>query len=336
MTRSIAAAAVSALAHAYPSTRAGRLLILIYHRVRPCRDPMFPGEVDACRFDWQLSLLRRYCRPIELRDAVRGLRDDSLPPRSVAVTFDDGYADNVTVALPILQRHGIPATFFIAPGFLDGGRMWNDSIIEAVRRAPGESLDLTNFGQGVVPLGPEAARGRIAESIIGAVKRLAPQIRLDHVNQLCRRIGIDLPVDLMLTTDQVRLLANAGQEIGAHTMTHPILRTLSDDVARAEIQLSREALERITGRPVRAFAFPNGRPGDDYTARDCDLVRDLGFEFALSTRPGAASSRSDVYQLPRFTPWDQEPWRWLMRLLWMFGNSGPATGTTSLTTGRCP
>lgn len=336
MTRAIATAAVSAIAHAYPGTRAGRLLILIYHRVRPYPDPMFPGEVDADRFDRQMSLLRRYCHPIALRDAVRGLCDDSLPPRSVAVTFDDGYADNATVALSILQRHGIPATFFVAPGFLDGGIMWNDSIIEAVRQAPWESLDLNDFGNGVVRLGPEAARGRIAESIIGTVKHLAPQARLDHVNQLCRRIGVDLPVDLMMTTDQVRLLANAGQEIGAHTMTHPILRTLSDDVARAEIQVSREALERILGRPVRAFAFPNGRPGDDYTGRDCDLVRDLGFEFALSTSPGAASSRSDVYQLPRFTPWDQEPWRWLMRLLWMFGKSEPAIGANLLPSGRCP
>lgn len=336
MTRSIAAAAVSAIAHAHPGTRAGRLLILIYHRVRPHPDPMFPGEVDADRFDWHLSLLRRHCRPIALRDAVRGLYDDLLPPRSVAVTFDDGYADNVTVALPILQRHGIPATFFIAPGFLDGGRMWNDSIIEAVRRAPGKSLDLTDFGHGVVVVGAEASRRRIAELIIGTVKHLAPQARLDHVNQLCRRIGVDLPVDLMMTTGQVRLLVDSGQQIGAHTMTHPILRTLSDDLARAEIQLSRQALERITGRPVRAFAFPNGRPGDDYTERDCDLVRDLGFEFALSTRPGAASSRSDVYQLPRFTPWDPKPWRWLMRLLWMFGKAEQAFGTNSLPPGRCP
>lgn len=334
MTRSIAAAAVSAISHAYPGTRAGRLLILIYHRVRSCPDPMFPGEVDAHRFDWHLSLLRRYCRPFALRDAVRCLRDDALPPRSVAVTFDDGYADNVTVALPVLQRHGIPATFFIAPGFLDGGRMWNDSIIEAVRRAPGTSLDLTDFGYGVVSLGAEAVRGRLAEAIIGKVKHLAPQIRLDHVNQLCSRIGASLPVDLMMTTDHVRLLAEAGQEIGAHTMTHPILRTLSDEAARNEIQLSRLALERITGRPVRAFAFPNGRPGDDYTGRDRDLVRELGFEFAASTRPGAACTQSDMYQLPRFTPWDQQPWRWLMRLLWMFGKPEPAFGANSSPSGQ--
>jgi peptidoglycan/xylan/chitin deacetylase (PgdA/CDA1 family) len=119
-------------------------------------------------------------------------------------------------------------------------------------------------------------------------------------------------------------------------MTHPILRTLSDDVARDEIQLSRQALERITGRTIRTFAFPNGRPGDDYTVRDRDLVRDLGFEFALSTSPGVASSRSDLYQLPRFTPWDQEPSRWLMRLLWMFGKPEPAVGANSSPSGRSP
>jgi peptidoglycan/xylan/chitin deacetylase (PgdA/CDA1 family) len=214
--------------------------------------------------------------------------------------------------------------------------MWNDSIIEAVRRAPVGSLDLTDFGHGVVSLGAEAARGRVVEAIISKVKHLAPQIRLDHVNQLCSRIGVDLPVDLMMTTDQVRLLANAGQEIGAHTMTHPILKTLSDEEARNEIQLSRRALERITGRPVLAFAFPNGRPGDDYTRRDRDLVRELGFEFAASTMPGAACSHSDTYQLPRFTPWDQQPWRWLMRLLWMFGKPEHAFGANSLPPGQPP
>ena len=336
MTTSIGAAAVSTIGQAHPGTRAGRLLILIYHRVRLRPDAMFPTEVNAERFDWQMSLLRRHCHPMALADAVAGLRTGSLPPRSVAVTFDDGYADNVTGALPILRRHGIAATFFIAPGFLDGGLMWNDSIIEAVRQAPGESLDLTDFGHGVVALGAESARGRIAESIIDTVKHFAPQLRLDHVNQLCSRTGANPPVDLMMTTDQVRLLAKAGQQIGAHTMTHPILRTLSDEAARDEIQLSRQALERIIGQPVRAFAYPNGRPGDDYTVRDRNLVSDLGFEFASSTSPWAASSDSDLYQLPRFTPWDQQPWRWLMRLLWMFGKPEPALGASSLRSGKSP
>jgi peptidoglycan/xylan/chitin deacetylase (PgdA/CDA1 family) len=238
----------------------------------------------------------------------------------VAVTFDDGYADNATVALPILLRYGIVATFFVAPGFLDGGRMWNDSIIESVRRASGSTIDLAEYGLGSVPLGADASRGALAESVIRSVKHLPPDQRRRQVERLCESVGADLPTDLMMTSDQVRRLTEAGMEIGAHTMTHPILRTLGAQNAAEEIDGSRVALEAITGRAVRAFAYPNGRPGEDYTERDRDLVASLGFKYAPSTRWGAATRESDVFQLPRFTPWDRTPARWLMRLLLAFRN----------------
>ncbi len=279
---------------------------------------MFPDEVEATRFDWQMRLLREHCSPIALGDAVHRLQSGALEPRSVAVTFDDGYADNATVALPILQRHGIPATFFVAPAFLEGGRMWNDSIIEAVRRATGPTLDLTDFGGGVAALGPGASLGPVAERIIRAVKHLPPADRASRVAALCERVGARLPSDLMMTSAQVRTLHDAGMEIGAHTLTHPILRTLTDEQARAEIAGSRDVLQTITGGRVRAFAYPNGRPGDDYTDRDRDLVRSLGFDFALSTTWGVAGPRSDIFQLPRFTPWDRTPGRWLVRLMLAF------------------
>lgn len=313
-------AMVAGLGHAIPGTSSGRLLTLIYHRVHPSPDSMFPGEVDAERFDWQMALLKRHCHPLPLSQAVAALKRGDLPARAVAVSFDDGYADNATVALPILLRQGIVATFFVAPGFLNGGRMWNDSIIEAVRRAAGETIDLGDYGQGSVPLGVDAGRGAVAESIIRSVKHLPPDERRRQVERLCASVGADLPTNLMMTSDQVRRLAEAGMEIGAHTMTHPILRTLSAPVAEHEINASRAALEAITGRAVRAFAYPNGRPGEDYTERDRDLVASLGFAFALSTRWGAATRESDMFQLPRFTPWDRAPARWLARLLLAFRN----------------
>ena len=86
-----------------------------------------------------MRVLARYFRPCGLAEGLRQLRDGGLPPRSVAVTFDDGYADNARIALPILREARVPATFFIATSYLDGGRMWNDTVIEAVRRlAPGD------------------------------------------------------------------------------------------------------------------------------------------------------------------------------------------------------
>jgi peptidoglycan/xylan/chitin deacetylase (PgdA/CDA1 family) len=315
---SLGTATVACLARGLPATRAGRLLILIYHRVRPQPDPMFPGEVDALRFDEQMTLLSRHCHPMPLRAAVAGLADRSLPPRSVAVTFDDGYADNASVALPILQRHGIPATFFITAGYLDGGRMWNDSIIEAVRRATVHSLDLADLGLGTVELDSPRARGTVAEAIIGKVKHLEPRERQARVDSLCRRATCALPGDLMMTSAQVRELADAGMEIGAHTMTHPILRSITVTEARREIDESRQRLQSITGRLVDGFAYPNGRPQDDYTERDRNLVEELGFRYALATVNGSATRHSDLFELPRFTPWNRQPERWLARLLLAF------------------
>jgi peptidoglycan/xylan/chitin deacetylase (PgdA/CDA1 family) len=316
---SVATLAVSVLGSVLPGTRSNRLLILIYHRVHAHADAMFPRELTAQRFDWQMELLRKHCAPLSLREGVSRLRAGSLPSRAVAVTFDDGYADNALVALPILKKHEVPATFFVSTGFLDGGCMWNDILIESLRRTSGVSVDLSALGLGVEALGSAAQKGELAGRALRAVKHLHPQERLRRVSELSQSLAVALPRDLMMTTLQVRELAAAGMEIGAHTVDHPILRSLSLEEAREEIAGGRAVLERIVGEPVTSFAYPNGRPGDDYTGRDRDLVESMGFEQAVSTTRGAAHEKSDFYQLPRFTPWDRSPHRWLGRLLLAFG-----------------
>jgi peptidoglycan/xylan/chitin deacetylase (PgdA/CDA1 family) len=309
---------VSAAGRVLRASRDNRLLILIYHRVQPSTDPMFPGEVDAATFDWQMGLLRRHCVPLSLRQGVSLMRAGKLPERAVAVTFDDGYADNAAVALPILQRHAVPATFFVATGFLNGGLMWNDAIIESVRRATRTTLDLPALGVGRAELGDLGSRGPLADRIIRAVKHLPQSERAAHVRAIQEQSRATLPVDLMMTSGQVRQLADAGMEIGAHTTTHPILRTLDAQQAREEIDRSRRELEAMISSSVTLFAYPNGRPGDDYTRRDRDLVESLGFELAVSTQWGVATRASDCFQFPRFTPWDPTPTRWLARLLLMY------------------
>lgn len=311
----VAGGVVSALGRVLPGTRSGRLLVLIYHRVHARASADFPGRIDAARFDQQMALIRRHCHPVALAEAVPALREGSLPSRAIAVTFDDGYADNAEVALPILLRHGVPATFFVASGFLDGGRMWNDSVAESVRRSLAGTLDLRDLQLGRHELASQVQRSRVANQIIALIKRLPQQERQARVDALCERIGVALPDDLMMTSAQVRSLSQAGMEVGAHTVSHPILRTLDERAARQEIQDNRAALERIVGTAVRSFAYPNGKLDDDYTVRDRDLVESLQFDYALSTHRGVATGESDRFQLPRFTPWDRSPERWLARLL---------------------
>jgi peptidoglycan/xylan/chitin deacetylase (PgdA/CDA1 family) len=280
-----------------------KLTILVGHRVHPAVDALFPNAADAARFDEVLSWVSAALNVIPLAEAIDMLRADRLPDRAACITFDDGYADNVDVALPILLRHRLSATFFITTGFLDGGRMWNDTIIEAVRRARGTTLDLSFLGLGCRVVDTPQSRRLVIDEIIGRVKYLPPVVRQEQVDKLAHAIGEDLPRDIMMRSDQVRSLYAAGMSIGAHTVTHPILMELDPAEALAEIRCGREALESIVGARVSVFAYPNGQPGTDYGTAHVAMVRDLGFSAALSTRRGTADASSDLYQLPRFGPW---------------------------------
>ena len=297
-----------------PAGHRGRLTVLIFHRVRPEPDPLFPRELDAAAFRERLSWLRAWFNVLPLDDAVDGLARGSLPARAAAITFDDGYADNHDVALPILREMGVPATFFIATGFLDGGRMWNDTVIEAIRRTPRPTLDLSAMGAGVHVVGSTAERRAAVLAVIAALKHRAPAEREDAVARVAEAAGADLPVDLMMSSDKVRRLAAAGMGIGAHTITHPILASADDAMAAREIGGSREILEGLVRRPVRLFAYPNGKPTSDYRARHVAMVKEAGFAAAFSTASGAARTTDSRFELPRFTPWDASAGRWGARL----------------------
>lgn len=299
-----------------PGGKQTRLWVLIYHRVLLALDEIIPDVPDAMQFRWQMELLAHYFNPLPLSEAVRRLREGTLPPRAVSITFDDGYADNREVALPILQDIGVPATFFIATGYLDGGCMWNDKIIETLRRMPDGDLDLTDESLGFYSLSSIADRLAVIEQIIGRFKYLPHEEREERAQALVQRCQASLPDNLMMTSQQVVQLHQAGMEIGAHTHTHPILASLDRGSAEREIAESKTRLEGLLGEPVCLFAYPNGKPGKDYLREHVTIVRDLGFEAAVSTAWGVASEGSHPWQLPRFTPWDASPSRFMARLLW--------------------
>lgn len=292
-----------------------RLIVLHYHRVLDGPEPMFSGLlVDRAAFTEQMAALSGAFNVLPLAEALARLPSGSLPHRAVAVTFDDGYADNFHIALPILQQFGLTATFFIATDFLDGGCMFNDLVLEACRCVP-----VGNWRTGVDEIGRlevtlDQDRPAVAEIIVEKLKYLDMERRMVIAHRLLESVDAE-PPQLMMTSAEVMGLRNAGMDIGAHTAAHPILAKLSDEEARREIDDGRRRLEELLDMRVPLFAFPNGEPGTDYSARDVALVRELGFDGAVSTAPGCAGTDADLFQVPRIGPWDQSRWRMSLRML---------------------
>jgi peptidoglycan/xylan/chitin deacetylase (PgdA/CDA1 family) len=288
------------------------LLIVTYHRVLLQPDPLLPDEPSAEEFSTLIDALRRTFNVLGLHEALTLMKARRLPARALCITFDDGYANNSEVALPILREHGVRATFFIATGFLNGGRMWNDSIIEAVRNAPA-GLDLEDLGLGKYALlDMQARRGAIAQ-LLGSLKYTEPGARARISALVAERAGVTPTSDLMMSDEQVRKLTRGGMDVGGHTVNHPILARLDGDIARREINESHDRLKQITGNTPLSFAYPNGRPGVDYGPEHVAMVREAGFECAVSTASGCATALTDAYQLPRIAPWGASAGAYILR-----------------------
>ena len=298
-----------------PGGARGRLSILIFHRVLPRPDPLSPDEPDATGFETQMRWVRDWFNVLPLAHAIELLYAGAIPPRALAITFDDGYADNEELAAPILSRLGMTATFFVSTGYLGGGCMWNDRVIEAVRACDSPELDLGAIGLGRLPLGSVLQRRQAIGTLLKGIKHF-DQTRRDEVTQaIVDAAGGKPSPALMMQPEQVRSLRKLGMDIGAHTVTHPILARIGAEAAQHEMAHSKSELERLTGEPVDLFAYPNGVPGQDYVSEHVAMARDCGFKAAVSTSWAAASARSDRFQLPRFTPWDTTRARYGLRLL---------------------
>lgn len=294
-----------------------KLFILIYHRVLDEQDFMRPGEVDKVAFTWQMKLLDKYFNVLPLHDALQKMQTDTLPSRAVCITFDDGYADNYTNALPILKQFNLSATFFIASGFLNGGRMWNDTVIEAVRNFQQSELDVTAIELGRFDVSDNDKKYQAALKIIQQIKHLPPAQRDQRTDYIAEQ-SQNLPDNLMMTTEQLKSLQQNGMEIGGHTVNHPILAKLDVQTAEQEITRNKVFLENLLNLPLRFFAYPNGKPLEDYLSQQVQIVKDASYQAALSTQWGVAERSSDQWQLPRFTPWDKSPIKFMLRMISLY------------------
>lgn len=299
----------------FPETAHSRLSVLIFHRILEEPDPLLPHEISAPQFRQEMLILSRQFSVLPLHEGLARLADGTLPPFALCITFDDGYRDNYAVALPILREYGLNATFFVASGYLDGGVMWNDALLDTMRRWPDDEIDLSGWGIARLSMRTLEDRRKAWSQLFKWMRRIGLRGRSEMLDGLLRKLPSAPPTDLMLTREQVRQLHSAGMEIGCHTRTHPILSRIREDQVYDEIVSSRRDLEELIQAPVRYFAYPNGVPEEDFGTRDVSIVENCGFEAAFTTAWGAATREGDRFQLPRFTPWDKGLSKYLLRLI---------------------
>ena len=311
---------------AAPAGPRSKLSVFYFHRVLAEPDPLLAEEPDAQMFDRLLGWIGSQYRVLDPVEACDRLYAGTLPSRPAVITFDDGYRDNYSVALPLLQKHRMQAAFFVSTAFLDGGMMFNDRVIEAVRNYAGDEIRVPE-GNEVLPLRGIDQRRQAIDRILALIKHLPPRERLIRVDKLERVAGGNPRTDVMMSPGEVAALHRAGMRIGGHTRTHPILLALDDKSAKLEIEGGLDDLASITGERSAIFAYPNGRFGSDFDSRHVAMLKSTGIRYGFTTHSGVSSAQSPRLMLPRFTPWDRTRIRFLLRSLLNFRSTvgaGPA------------
>jgi peptidoglycan/xylan/chitin deacetylase (PgdA/CDA1 family) len=277
-------------------------LVLRYHRVYPDgARPFYRLGVERRLFEEQLDFLGRYFDVVPLSSIIQALREEqALPRRAVAITFDDGYRDNLTEAWPALRVRRMPATIFVTVAAVEAGKsLWWDRLAAAVQAAP-EGATTAGIG-----LNDPPARLDDGPSRVRAFDRLREawkQRPWDEVRGYLARCEEEWAGDgdgvALLAPEEVTRLAREGCDIGSHTLDHPVLSRLDPAEAERQIVESRDRLEEWTGGRVRHFSYPNGKR-DDVTPEVEEMVRRAGYDGAVSTIEGRVTRRSDPFLLER-------------------------------------
>ena len=299
----------------------------MYHRIHETALDPWALSVTPDHFADHLAVLRRSFHPISLQTLAQSLRGGTkLNPKSVVITFDDGYADNLHHAKPILERFDCPATIFLVTGVIGSAvEFWWDELASLLLQPHPlpERLSLSiqgethtwHFGKAA-----EYSQADYLQSIHWRVGQPAPSYRHDLYRQLWQLIhplSIDAqnevmkalrawagndnyqPAHSILDQKECLALARAEQiEIGAHTIHHPSLASLPSDLQCSEISGSKRDLESLLNQPILSFSYPFGKR-QDYTQETIALVQEDGFSVACTNEKGLVHSGTDPFQLPR-------------------------------------
>lgn len=305
-----------------------KAVILLYHRVSELlSDPQLLC-ISPKHFAEHMEHIRKHCYPMSLRELISALKNGEIPKRAVVVTFDDGYADNLHNAKPILKNFSVPATVFVAMGYVGREReFWWDEL-ERLMLKPGilpKTLKLdvsgkthqwnlgddSNYNQETYEQHRQWNVGEndltLRHSLYRSLRKLLRSLhegeRSKKLHEL--RVWADAKQEVRkthspLTADEVRHLVQGDLiEIGSHSVSHSVLSGLPISAQEQEVNQSKRELEQIVGSQVYSFAYPFGTRSD-YTEETVNLVQEAGFLCACSNFTGTPEKGADPFQLPRF------------------------------------
>jgi peptidoglycan/xylan/chitin deacetylase (PgdA/CDA1 family) len=312
----------------------GPAVVLLYHRVAMLESDPWSLAVSPHHFAEHLQVLRAHADALSVRETVRRAREGTLPRRAVALTFDDGYRDNLLHAQPLLQQYGVPATVFVPTAALTTGReFWWDELeslllqpgvlpaqirlaaggrehcwelAETSTYEPGQLARLGGWRAWEAPPGKRQEVYRAIWELLHPLDEAARERVLEQLRSAADALPADRPTHRVLSPGElVELVGDGSIDVGAHTVTHPSLAALPPARQEWEIRRGREQLEEIIGRPVTTFAYPFGKP-HDYTQATAAILRQSGFHCAFTNVPGAVDRAADPYQLPRIYVTDMD------------------------------
>jgi peptidoglycan/xylan/chitin deacetylase (PgdA/CDA1 family) len=320
-------------------TLTARGLIMMYHRVaEPDLDP-WGLSVSPAHFAEQLEVINKYFRPLSMQELLKHLQRGKVPNRSVVVTFDDGYVDNLLNAKPLLAQYDVPATIFlVTEALVEDRNFWWDDLEWALLQsgtlpdhlelrvnnskyewslgdARGYSVQDRQKDQQRRPWdAPTGTRLAFFYKIWQQLLKLSKPERIEALDAICTWSGMSKDqrrAGRALSKHEVNVLREGSLiEVGAHTVTHPSLTFLSKLEQMAEIAVSKTQLENIIGHPVTNFSYPHG----DYSVETMDLIHKAGFHSGSTTNFKCVFPDADPFQLPRFQVDDWSGEEFLRRL----------------------
>lgn len=298
--------------------------ILMYHRLLDQPDPYDFHATATPIFEAQLAMLSRYCAVLSLDEIIDRIeRRRPLPRRCVALTFDDGYRSLLTHAWPLLERYRLPSLLYVAIQAVEHGFLWPDLLRYAMRTTGQSHLELETLADGEpasFPLAAPAARTEFLRSINGRLKKIDDQRKNNVLIELCEKLLGCAPGDvripgLMLSWDELKELASRGLEVGAHTITHPILTRVSRSECEREVARSVQTLKEKLGKPVSHFAYPNGQR-QDYSPEVRSVVQATGVRSACTAIAGSNHPAQDLFALYRLDGNRKSVWDLMRNMSW--------------------